>query len=259
MKWISSEVDVRKPEENHIILWRFLGIIPPKTTNFKRHLYIFCSLMLHTVCTFYFNAALIIYTIKTETFKDFCESAFFAIPVTGITLRFVNTLRFLPKINDFSVISERLHTRAENDEEIEILKKEIRHGHQMLIRFLKLFTVTTLFELVLSLVLSVLYEPVLLAYAWYPLDWKHNRYAFVFCTSHQIIAGMIVLLEAAVSETYIISYIQYIIGHIKAFIIRIRKFNMHAKKRSSDENIREITEFIKDHQHILRYVQKRDF
>lgn len=81
----------------------------------------FDSIFLHLSITIGCPLSMIILMMKTETFKDFSESAF-NIAVTGASSKFASILLFLPMLSSLSKVSERLHQRAKTDEEVGVIR-----------------------------------------------------------------------------------------------------------------------------------------
>lgn len=189
---------------------------------------------------------------KAGSFHRFCEVAIVGIIGIGISARFANTLLFLPKLNIVSVMAERLHERSKSVEELECLKSNIKQGHMVFKRILIMFSMTLVLSEIASLVVTVMYEPMLPLDIWYPFDWKSSSILFIICHSHQLMIYVVQGLEVISSDTYVLIYIQYLKGHVNALIIRVRKIGEKQGKGNSSEDFMELIECIKDHQHMLR-------
>lgn len=245
MKWLSLDVDLKKPEKYHLIMWKFLGIIPPKSAGYKRNLYIAASIILHISTAFCCSLTLICAVIRAKTFPEFCKALFVTVPFVGISVIFINTLTILSKLSNFSQIGDRLYRRVASDDELAALKYAIHQGHELFIGILVLFAVATMLAIIGSAVISVMYMRIFPFPAFYPFDWQNNY--FWMCFIHQMLSIITATFECVSSDTYVIVYMQYLIGHINALCIRVKKIG-----RIPEASCSELVDCIKDHQDILR-------
>lgn len=250
MKWFNSEVDLRAPEIYHLILWKYLGLIPPKAPGFKRLFYICCSLTIHILFTFFCPLLTLIYLVNAGTFSKFCEGVYLVITIGGTGVKSATTLFILPKLNLLSKTADRLHSRMKTDLEVKCLEEAISLGHKAFWRIMILFIVEVLASYLASLA-TIFYtkEPSFAFPAWYPFDWKNNRTNFWILYFHQFSAIMCIVIEVIASDTYVLVYIQYFIGHMRAFKARVKNI---CESSNRHENNLELIECITDHQHILR-------
>lgn len=251
MNWLNSEIDLRKPEKHHLVLWKYLGLIPPKTSGFKRSLYICCSISVHFILTFCCPLTMIIAMLKAESFGEFCQCAFLSITLTGVSSKFANTFFIMPRLSMVSEVSERLHSRITSPDELECLQKAMSEGHTMVRIITNIFLSGLFVTELVSLTNIFATESVLNTPAWFPFDWKNNRRLFHLCNFYQFLGFFMQGLLVISSDTYIVVYFQYFQGHLKALIVRVQKIG-ESPGSSSKENLEELINCIKDHQRILK-------
>lgn len=248
MKWLGSEVDLRTPEKYHLILWRYLGLIPPKESGFKRNLYIFYSVMMHIFFTITLSVTISVALMKVENFMEFCESAYVAISVCGAGMKLASTFLILPKLHLLSEMSNRLHNRIKSEFEVKCLREAITQGHRAFFGITLTFIAQITIAFIFSLLNTLMNEPVFPFATWYPFDWQNNRLTFILLYIHQNFAIFIEVMETMATDTCFLVYVQYFIGHMNAL-----KFRLHdiAKSKRQDKHL-ELIECIRDHQDILR-------
>lgn len=254
MEWFNSKVDLRAPGKYHLVLWKYLGIIPPKDPGYKRRAYIWLSIIIHTLFTLGCPLSMVINTMKAETFGKFSENMYYAVAFVVASGKFACTLFILPKLNSISEVANRLHRRTTSYDELMCLQERMDQGHLVFKRISVLFTGQVLITIVASLVYIIVAEPSLIVPAWLPLDWENNQLHFYLCFFYQILCLIIFLSMVFASDTFFLLYTEYLIGHINALSVRIQKIGKESK--SSQDNFTELIQCIKDHQHILRQVLK---
>lgn len=250
MKWFSSVGDLKKPEKYHLVLWKYLGLIPPQEPGYKRHMYLIVSVIMNTL-TFCCPLSMIIYMLKVDNFPKFCECAFLGSAFTGVSVKFASTIFILPKLNLVTDSAERLIQRAKNNDELHCLNEGLRKGHNIFKTIAIIFFSGYIATILVSFANVFASVPALNTPAWYPFDWENNRIIFEICTIYQIISMTFQTFQAIASDTYVIVYIKYLIGHINALAVRAQKIGEHPEKDSED-NYLDLTDCIQDHQNIIR-------
>lgn len=243
MKMIELEVNIEKPEEYHIYLWKLIGLIPPQEKGLKRTSYIVISILCHTLITIGFPLTVVTHVFWCTNFKDICQGIYWSISTVSISARFFSLLTMKPKLVRLMQSAERLNARAEG-KSLRLLEESILTGHKLLLN-------AGMFMLIpcLITILTLTFEPMVLPMS-FPLDWQENLYNLWIFRIYQFISTIFMCSEMFIINTYIITYMLYYIGHVKALSARmeILGYDERICPHTNDDELRSC---IKDHQAIL--------
>lgn len=229
-----------------------MGLIPPKSPGLKRTLYICYSIGICSLLTVGFPLSILLCLMTVESFQEFCEATFAGLTATGESFKFLSILFIIPKLKLVSDTADRLHKRMKTDHELKCLQETMSDAYILSKRVSMLYISAVLSTELYSFVNVLIYERALIFPGWFPLDWQGDQKMFLICHFYQFFGSMSGGLQAIVSNTYVLVYIQYYVGQVKAFRPRVLKIAGNPKTTSQD-NFLELIECIKDHQHIIRY------
>lgn len=250
MEQSSLEVDFRRPEKYHWVVFKYFGIVPPKIPGYKRNLYIFCSIIIHALFTVGCPVSMFIFLFKVDTFQEFSENAFVVIITAGEGVKFLSILFVIPKLRFVTETAERLVERMKSNDEKKCLNEAMKEGYKMSIRIIMAFIIgTTITQISAHIVIYASPEPILPFAGWYPIDWQNDRKKLILCQYHQFLSLAFLALQGGIANTYVLVYMQYFIGHVNALCVRIKKIG-----KNGTDDILELIECIKDYQHIIRHV-----
>lgn len=244
MKLFNPKNDLESPSPLHFYLWEKLGLIPPKGPPQLRFLYIFSSILLHSVTTIPFAIFMILYLFETNNFTEFCGCFYLVIPTISTMLKFVCTIGNIEKLHSVVKTARRLNERAIEKLEREKIERSLQLGQKISIIFFYMVLVTA------GLSAIVIYKFPDIMSLWFPLDWKTNNLNFFVYYVFMIINSAMYGTINAVSNTYHGVYMCFYIGHMNCLGLRMENL-VNDSKKSFNENNEKLSECIKDHQAIL--------
>lgn len=251
MKGLSLEIDLRRPERYHWIAWKYMGLIPPKAPGLKRTLYICYSIIIFSLLTVGFPLSIGLCFMIVESFQEFCEATFAAVTFTGESVKFLSILFIIPKLKLVTDTADRLHKRIKTDSELKYLKETMSEAYTMSMRISMVYISAVLSTELISFLNTLISERALTFPGWFPVDWQGDQKMFYICHFYQFFGSISGGLQAIVSNTYVLVYIQYYVGHVKALRVRVLKIGENPEANRHDDFM-ELIECIKDHQHIIR-------
>ncbi|XP_061397187.1 odorant receptor 33a-like [Musca vetustissima] len=245
-----DELNTKALFKTHYVVWRILGMLPPKK---DRTLYWMYSAVFNISITIGYPLHLIVGLFASNNAYEFFQNMAINLTCAFCTMKTIAIWWRFDKVDIMFEIIQRQDDRVRTQEEMSFLRKMVHPPTKRII-----LTFTILCSIIaVSSESTVLFNGLmgnwtLMHKGYFPFDIFKSTRNYIIAHLYQIIGLSYMILQNVVNDTFAPAHLCLLRGQVQMLNIRIGKIG-HDSNKGSAENNQELLECIKVHKDLLEY------
>ncbi|KAH8249541.1 hypothetical protein KR032_010406, partial [Drosophila birchii] len=232
--------------------WLCMQVLAPsffnETTPFIRAY----EMVLHILVTAWFPLHLLLHLLLHPSPADLFKNLTMSLTCVACSLKHVAQLYRLPEIVEIEGLIEQLDECIEGDQEHCYYQDHLLVQARRFTRCLYFsFGIVYAVFLVGSLAQLFVGNRDLLYPAYFPFDWKRNRYLFAVAYGYQMISILVEGIQGLTNDTYSPLTLCLLGGHLHMWAIRMTRLGFEEDKITIDQHER-LLKYIEQHKLLMR-------